>query len=117
MTNLSEIRVKLLNLLQQWQDRAITSQTLHREAEIIWESRSEWPDLPTQHRDSPVIEVLSHLDMMNHQRVLRNDASEIIDFLEATTDIVPDAWVRWKKYWEAIDYPSRERQFQSEYET
>lgn len=117
MTDLSEIRVKLLKLLQQWQDRAITSQRLHREVENIWESRSEWPDLPTQHHDSPIIEVLSHLDMMNHQLVLRNDASAIIDFLEATTDVLPDAWSRWKKYWEAIDYPSREGQFQAEYET
>jgi hypothetical protein len=54
---------------------------VHDEAERLWNTKPSWPVLPESDPDSIVVEVLMHLDALDHQLVLREDVPAILTFL------------------------------------
>jgi hypothetical protein len=108
---LVDLKKLLRSLLLRWQAGELDEQTIHREAlahelNPPW-GQDEWPAYPDADPRSIVLEVLSQLSMLNTQWITKDDVPAILSFLDAAADEVEQAWQKWKKYWENLDYKKR----------
>ena len=63
--------------------------------------------LPETDPRSIPFEVVSHLDILNHQLIVPSDIPAIVEFLDAPEGREIDAWARWREYWDSIDFEAR----------
>ena len=62
-------RNSIQTLLERWQSGLIDERHVHEEAERLCEQYEEWPTLSEHHPESIALEVLSHLEILNHQLI------------------------------------------------
>lgn len=93
-------------LLERWQRGEINAVTVHETAEAIWES-GDWPTLAPHEQGAIALEVLSCLDMLNQQFIVRDDVPQILRFLSTPLGEEADAWREWRRYWDNINIDAR----------
>ncbi|MCX5925489.1 MAG: hypothetical protein NT124_04335 [Candidatus Dependentiae bacterium] len=50
------------------------------------------------------------------ERLTTDDISVILEFLDTPPDKSLEAWDKWEKYWDSLDYPERRRKLLDEFE-
>ena len=101
-------RKVLLNLVTQWEKGALTEVEVHERAEDLWEQQ-DWPHYAEDNPHSIAIEVLSQLEILNHQLITREDIPAIVNFLSTPNGQEEDGWKTWKRYWVNVDLEARKR--------
>ncbi len=101
-----DIREQLLALLEHWRSGEYGVREVHERAEVIY-GKAGWREYPETDSRSIVFEVLSMLEMLNQQLVCLEDIPEMLTFLATPRGKERDAWRRWKKYWDSIDFEKR----------
>ena len=96
-------------LLERWQSGVIDEREVHEEAEMLWDEHEEWPTFPEHHPESIAIEVLSHLEILNHQLITREDIPAMLTFLDTPPGKELQGWKAWRRYWEGLDLRSRQK--------
>lgn len=101
-------RQTIIDLLERWKLGQLTEIELHEEIESFWE-RGNWPQFPREDPRSILVEVLSQLDILNHQLIAKDDIPAIIEFLHTPKGKELEAWKSWKEYWASVDYERRKQ--------
>lgn len=101
-------RAQLRALVVDWQRGEVSAREVHEQAELSLES-FDWQDLPRSDPLSVAYEVLSQLDMLNHQLIVPDDIPAIMAFLESSPDAAAAAWEQWERYWATIDFEERRK--------
>jgi len=101
-------RKLLLDLVSQWETGALSEIEVHEKAEELWE-QNEWPQLGEGNPHSIEIEVLSQLEILNHQLITTEDIPAIVNFLRTPSGQEKNGWEAWRQYWENIDLEARKR--------
>jgi hypothetical protein len=99
----------LRSLLLQWEARKLTEKDVHEAAEGLWESH-EWPEYSEADDRSIAIEVLSQLEILNHQLITTEDVPALLGFLDTTPGQAARGWIQWRQYWDGIDLEQRRRE-------
>jgi len=102
-------REVLRDLLRRWASGQLSEQEVHEEAESLWESE-EWAEVDESDDRSIPIEVLSQLDVMNHQLLTTEDIPALGEFLNTPPGEAVEGWRRWRRYWAGVDMPARRRE-------
>lgn len=103
-------RQTLEGLLEDWQKGRLSPRDVHERAEQIWEAHDDWPRSPGE-PGAILAEVVSNLDVLNHQLITKEDIPAFLEFLRTPPGQEAEAWDKWRRYWDAIDFEERERQF------
>ena len=101
-------RKQLLDLLKQWEAGTLSESQLHEKAEELWE-QDEWSQLDKDNPRSIAIEVLSQLEILNHQLITTEDIPAIVNFLRTPIGQEQNGWKTWRQYWENIDLEARKQ--------
>lgn len=99
-------RKALRELLRRWQTGDLTPEEVHREAEAMYEAE-EWPELPDEDPRSIGLEVLTQLDILNHQLITEADIPAMLEFLSTAVGDEADGWAKWRAYWEHVNLDER----------
>jgi hypothetical protein len=114
MGNVKEIkRSELLSLLEQWQIGAIDEREVHEQAEALMDGLGEQPNYPKHDHRSIPIEVLLHLDALNHQLITPDDMPAMQAFLHTALGKEIQGWTAWQDYWDNLDLESRRRKLEN----
>ena len=95
-------------LLEKWGSGAIDERAVHEAAERLWDQFEEWPSFPEHLPESIAIEVLSHLEILNHQLMTREDIPAMLGFLDTPPGKELQGWEAWRRYWDELDFKSRQ---------
>ncbi len=101
-------RKTIIDLLARWRLDQLTEVELHEEIESIWE-RDDWSQYPHEDSRSILVEVLSQLEVLNHQLIIKEDIPAIVDFLSTPKGKELEAWKNWMAYWDNVDYERRKQ--------
>jgi hypothetical protein len=93
--------------VNKWARGELDERSVHEEAEALYEQLEPLPEYPPEDARSIPIEVLSHLEILNHQLIVREDIPAILDFLETHPGKELEAWSQWEAYWNTLDYDER----------
>lgn len=104
-----QLTLELTRLLRSWSDGKLDEIEVHQEAERIL-SRVGRPGLPRSDARSIPLEVVSHLDVLNHQLIVPADVPCILEFLATSPGQELEGWTRWLAYWASVDYECRRRE-------
>lgn len=104
---------ELLALLEQWQKGAIDERVVHERAESKMDELGELPSYPEDDPRSIPVEVLLHLDALNHQLITLEDIPAIEAFLRTPPGDEAQGWAVWRNYWNNLDLDTRKRELQS----
>ena len=96
-------------LLKRWQTEEIDERTVHEEAESLWEEQEHWPTYPKDDPRSIAVEVLSQLEILNHQLITRADIPAMLEFLNTPQGSELRGWSVWERYWEKLDLDTRKK--------
>lgn len=96
----------LRHLINDWANGFVTLEEVHEQAEEYCEEYDR-PELDEDDPNSIPVEVLSQLEILNHQLITPGDVPAIQRFLDATPGSEREAWVAWRSYWNKIDYEAR----------
>jgi hypothetical protein len=99
-------RSVLSSWIDRWLDGELTEAQLHELAESVWE-RCEWPESAEDDDDSIAIEVLSQLDIMDHQLITKDDGPALLAFLNTPVGEARLGWEVWRRYLDGIDIQAR----------
>jgi hypothetical protein len=99
-------RKLLLDLVTQWEAGSLNEVDVHEKAEELWE-QDDWPEYAEEDPRSIAIEVLSQLEILNHQLIIKDDIPAIIAFLKTPEGKERSGWSAWKQYWDSIDLTAR----------
>ncbi|MBI1926186.1 hypothetical protein HYR99_18285 [Candidatus Poribacteria bacterium] len=102
-------RAVIQTLLKRWGSGTIDEREVHEEAERLCDQYEEWPTLPERHPESIAIEVLSHLEILNHQLITREDIPVMLAFLDTPLGKELKGWKAWRRYWDGLDFRSRRK--------
>ena len=86
----------------------IDEREVHEEAERLCDHYEEWPMFPEHHPESIAIEVLSHLEILNHQLITREDIPAMLTFLDTPLGKELRGWKTWRRYWDGLNLHSRQ---------
>jgi hypothetical protein len=103
-------RHELQTLLRLWEEGKHSERDVHEEAERLWEMGRPWPEYPEEDDRSIAVEVLSQLDILNHQLITREDIPAMLTFLSTPPDHARQGWSLWRDYWTNIDFARRREQ-------
>lgn len=106
-------RSDLLTLLEQWQTGAIDAREVHEHAEALMEELEEHPRYPEHDPKSIPMEVLLHLDILNHQLITPEDIPVIQAFLHTPLGKESQGWSVWRNYWDNLDLERRRQELVS----
>lgn len=95
------------DLLQRWARGDLDERLVHEEAEAHFEELEPLPAFPRDDSRSIPIEILSHLEVLNHQLIIPEDIPAILAFLDTHPGEELEAWQRWESYWNSVDYNER----------
>lgn len=102
-----KLKNKIENLLARWETDSINERELLFEAEELFGQHYEAKELPKTNYESILIEILSHLEVLHHQLIIKDDIPAFRKFLNVTEDKELQAWKEWEKYWESINFDDR----------
>lgn len=105
----TQLKDQIENLLRAWQAGEIDAMELHRTAEGIWEDCGPWEDYPESDPRSIVAEVLSELEVLNHQWIIAEDIPMFLEFLDTPAGEEEVSWQKWKRYWDEMDMEARRK--------
>lgn len=100
-------RSELLVLLEQWQRGALNEREVHEQAESLSDQLGEQPLCPEHDPGSIPMEVLLHLEILNHQLITPEDIPAMQAFLNTPLGNESQGWAAWRSYWENLDLESR----------
>ena len=103
-TSMKNLRNSIIDLLDRWENNSINEEKVLIEAEVLFDNHYKEQDYPKNDYRSIIIEVLSQLEIIHHQWILKEDISQIRKFLNTTTDNELKAW----RDWQNIDLKKRE---------
>lgn len=106
-------RSELLVLLEQWQQGVIDERVVHERAESRMDELVELASYPEDDPRSIPVEVLLHLDALNHQLITPKDIPVIQQFLRTPPGNETQAWAVWRDYWANLDLESRRQELQN----
>ncbi len=95
-------------LLERWSKNEATAPQVHEEAEALLEA-ADWPEHPKGDPRSIPIEVLSQLEILNHQLITPEDIPAMRSFLATPVGGEAEGWESWKRYWSGLDMGKREK--------
>jgi hypothetical protein len=114
MENVKEIeRSELLALLEQWQKGALDERAIHEQVESKIDELGELPSYPEDDPRSIPVEVLLHLDILNHQLITPEDIPAMEAFLRTSLGDEAQGWAVWRNYWNNLDLEKRKRELES----
>ena len=102
-------REDLRQLLLSWERREISTQGVHEAAESLLETCDVSFELSRGDPRSIEAEVLSQLDILNHQWITRDDIPTFLQFLAAKAGEEERAWAQYTAYWQTVDFGKRKR--------
>lgn len=102
MIKMNEITKDIEKKLQDWNMNKLSAKELQYFAEKKFELLSESLD-EKQKETSVEYEVISQLEILNHQLIIKEDIPVIIQFLKN------ENWEDWEKYWNQIDFKKRKK--------
>lgn len=105
-------RKLLLDLMDLWKKGDLDETQLHERAEALWEQK-DWPLYAEDDPHSIAIEVLSQLDILNHQLITREDIPAIVDFLSTPEGQEKAGWDAWKRYWDDMNLEKRKNELKN----
>lgn len=97
----------LRGLLGRWRAGEVDERFVHEEAERLWDANDQWPQYEESDPRSIALEVLSQLEVLNHQLITPEDIPAILDFLETPPGEEEAAWEKWRAHWKSVDYQER----------
>ncbi len=113
MENTKEIeRDRLLALLEKWQNGTIDERTVHEQAESMMDELGELPSYSEDDPRSIPVEVLLHLDALNHQLITPEDIPAMEAFLCTSQGDEAQGWAAWRNYWNNLDFETRKQKLQ-----
>jgi hypothetical protein len=101
-------REEIEALLRGWERGEIAVQQVHSEAERLI-SEWNWPEFPRSDPRSIVVEILTQLEIMNHQLITEEDIPAMLAFLSVQAGCEADGWQAWEAYWKGINFEARRR--------
>ena len=104
-----ELCAALRSLMCRWAAGEIDAAKVHGVVEYLWDSFAEVPEFSLGDERSIAIEVLSQLEILDQQLVTPEDIPEILKFLSTPQGDEREAWSRWERYWDGLDYRERSR--------
>ncbi len=105
-------RSTLIELLDAWLLGTYDERQVHERAESIMDEMAEVPNFAENDPRSILLEVLVHLDALNHQLIMKEDIPVMREFLSTPTGKETEAWTRWRQYWDTLDLQTRRLQLQ-----
>ncbi len=99
-------REPLRELLKRWASGELDARQIHEHAEQLWDSL-EQHQFPREDRRSIAAEVLSQLDILNHQLITPEDIPAMMQFLDTPRGSELDGWKRWQRHWAELDMDER----------
>ncbi len=94
-------------LLTKWERSEMSVQHIHEEAEELFEAH--FKNIEDTEPDSILMEILSQLDVLNHQLITQADVPALREFLEERTN--PSvAWRNYLSYMDNVDWNQRKQQ-------
>jgi hypothetical protein len=107
-------REELRSLLDRWQRGLIDERAVHETAEDLFAKYGEEPPLyPRDDHRSIVLEVVSQLEVLNHQLITPVDVPAFFEFLATPLGGELAAWEKWTRYWDRVDYKRRAKDLAS----
>ncbi len=100
------LREELNQLLIRWNTGILTADEVHLEAERLLDNHG-WIEINKSDPRSIEYELLSQLDLLNHQLITKDDISAMLCFLHASAGDEIKAWENWAEYWTRIDINKR----------
>lgn len=104
----------LRSLFEQWSSGEVDEREVHEAAQRIRDSDDNWPEYPKHDPRSIAVEVLTQLDLLNHQLITREDIPTILEFLDTPAGAESDGWERWRDYWAEADLGARSSALQDD---
>lgn len=99
-------RLVVLDLLGRWERGELSPPLVLEEAEAALDGAG-WPEFPESDPRSIPIEVMSHLEVLNHQFLTVEDVPAMRRFLETPDGLEPEGWNSWVRYLDGIELASR----------
>ena len=97
----------LLNLLDKWAKNEITEIDILEETEVLLE-QTTWIEFKENNPQSIIFDVLSNLEALCTQLIIKEDIPAIIAFLNTPKGKEKKGWKDWKEYWDKIDFKNRQ---------
>lgn len=107
MIKMDELKKEIEAKLQEWNLNRLSASELQIFAEKKFGLLSDILE-EKQKETSVEYEVISQLEILNHQLIIKKDIPVITEFLKN------ENWEDWKKYWDQIDYDERKKQLQGD---
>ena len=101
------LRESLLTVLDKWEQGELDARQVHEAAERL--SASNPPTSEGAKEQAIEFEVLSQLEILNHQLITPADIPAIRAFLASPNTAQQEAWGEWKRYWDHLDYEQRRK--------
>ena len=105
---MNNLRNTIIDLLDRCENNIINEEIVLIEAEVLFGKHYLDIDYPKNDYRSIIIEVLSQLEIIHHQWILKDDISQIRKFLNTSTGNELNAWKDWENYWQNIDFKKRD---------
>lgn len=109
-TETDKIKKEINNLLSNWEEGELDEYGLLDESEKLFKRTFKGIEFSKSDYRSIVTEVLSHLEILNHQLIIKEDIPTIRKFLNTNKGNEIEAWKVWEKYWNEIDFDNRKEQ-------
>jgi hypothetical protein len=106
-------RSEISTLLEQWQRGAVDEREVHEQAEALMEQLEDAPNYPEHDPRSIPMEVLIHLDALNHQLITQEDIPAMLAFLHTPLGDESSGWTVWRSYWENLNLESRRQELKT----
>ena len=77
------------------------------------EQIGEWPDYSEHDPRLIPLEVISWLELLNHELITPEDVPAIQAFLRTPLGDELQGWARWREYWDTLDYERRREELKA----
>ena len=107
MINMENLKLEIEHKLLDWKKKKISPLEIQSFAEKKYENLSSiFTD--SDKNSSVEFEIISQLEILNHQLIIDEDIPLILDFLKN------ENWDNWREYWDQIDYEKRKELLQGD---
>lgn len=103
-------RNEILLLLEQWREGTVDEREVHEQAEALMERLEDTPNYSKDDPRSVAVEVLIHLDALNHQLITPKDIPAMLAFLRTPLGSESHGWKSWRSYWDDLDLEGRRQE-------
>ncbi len=97
----------VLQILENWKTGEINEIIAQEKAEKLCEEFMHYENLPYSNPEAIAYEILSQLEILSHQLIIKEDIPFMIDFLNTKAGEEKKAWESWQNYWDEIDISDR----------